>query len=212
MLRFFAAWGEQMDHMMIGNIWNKLGQQLRDDRGREAWVAANGEVLARLRRRSVEVLPECGAREMPISCTAPRTSGWRRASSSRRWRRRRQAGCATSSRKRSPTRCGRSPRLGTRRQPSSTRWRRRRRGGCATSAQNLSNTVGVREVTRRRTLMRWQEAAGGNALHRAKHIANTCGRSRPRGTGALRCGGQRRRGGCATSRRKNSPTRRGRSR
>jgi hypothetical protein len=58
MLRFFAAWGEQMDHMMIGNIWNKLGQQLRDDRGREAWVVEHGEVLARLRRRSVEVLPE----------------------------------------------------------------------------------------------------------------------------------------------------------
>ena len=58
MLRFFAAWGEQMDHMCIGNIWNKLGQQLRDDRGREAWVVEHGEVLARLRRRSVEVLPE----------------------------------------------------------------------------------------------------------------------------------------------------------
>jgi len=64
MLRFFAAWGEQMDYVIIGNIWNKLGQQLRDDRDREAWVAANGEVLARLRRRSVEVLPQCGAREM----------------------------------------------------------------------------------------------------------------------------------------------------
>ena len=63
MLRFFDAWGGQMDHMMIGNIWNKLGQQLRDDRGREAWVAANGEVLARLRRRSVEVLPEWAAPE-----------------------------------------------------------------------------------------------------------------------------------------------------
>ena len=60
-LRFFDAWGDQMQHFQIGNIWNKLGQQLRDDRGREAWVAANGEVLARLRRRSVEVLPECNA-------------------------------------------------------------------------------------------------------------------------------------------------------
>ena len=59
MLRFFDAWGTQMDHIMISSIWNKLGQQLRDDRGREAWVAANGEVLARLRRRSVEVLPQC---------------------------------------------------------------------------------------------------------------------------------------------------------
>ena len=58
LLRFFAAWGEQMDHMMIGNIWNKLGQQLRDDRGREAWVVEHGEELGRLRRRSVEVLPE----------------------------------------------------------------------------------------------------------------------------------------------------------
>ena len=58
MLRLFDAWGEQMDHMCIGNIWNKLGQQLRDDRGREAWVVEHGEVLARLRRRSVEVLPE----------------------------------------------------------------------------------------------------------------------------------------------------------
>ena len=58
MLRFFAAWGEQMDRMMIGNIWNKLGQQLRDDGGRQAWVVEHGEVLARLRRRSVEVLPE----------------------------------------------------------------------------------------------------------------------------------------------------------
>ena len=63
MLRFFDAWGEQMNHSMMGNIWNKLGQQLRDDRGREAWVAANGEVLARLRRRSVEVLPEWAAPE-----------------------------------------------------------------------------------------------------------------------------------------------------
>ena len=60
-MRFFAAWGEQMDHMIIGNIWNKLGQQLRDDREREAWVAANGEVLARLRRRSVEVPPSAVA-------------------------------------------------------------------------------------------------------------------------------------------------------
>ena len=34
MLRFFDAWGDQMNHMIIGNIWNKLGQQLRDDRGR----------------------------------------------------------------------------------------------------------------------------------------------------------------------------------
>ena len=57
-LRYVDAWGDQMHDRAIGNIWNKLGQQLRDDRGREAWVAANGEVLARLRRRSVEVLPE----------------------------------------------------------------------------------------------------------------------------------------------------------
>ena len=64
MLRFFDAWGTQMDHMIIGNIWNKLGQQLRDDRGREAWVAANGEVLARLRRRSVEALPQCDGRQL----------------------------------------------------------------------------------------------------------------------------------------------------
>ena len=58
MLRLFDAWGDQMDHMIIGNIWNKLGQQLRDDGGREAWVVEHGEVLARLRLRTVEVLPE----------------------------------------------------------------------------------------------------------------------------------------------------------
>ena len=58
MMRFVDAWGGQMHDRAIGNIWNKLGQQLRDDRGRDAWVVEHGEVLARLRRRSVEVLPE----------------------------------------------------------------------------------------------------------------------------------------------------------
>ena len=57
-MRLFDAWGDQMKCEQIGNIWNKLGQQLRDDGGREAWVVEHSEVLGRLRRRSVEVLPE----------------------------------------------------------------------------------------------------------------------------------------------------------
>ena len=141
-------------------------------------MAANGEVLARLRRRSVEVLPRATAGRWPTSCTAPRTWGWRRASSSRRWRQggkaaarlqaaaprqhargpsprwatrrrrsstrwRRTAAAAArlaSSRRPSPTRCGRLRRRATRRRRCSTRWRRRRRGGCATSSRSTSPT------------------------------------------------------------------------
>ena len=37
MLRFFDAWGDQMHDRAIGNIWNKLGQQLREAPPRGGW-------------------------------------------------------------------------------------------------------------------------------------------------------------------------------
>ena len=58
-----------MNHMIIGNIWNKLGQQLRDDRDREAWVAANGEVLARLQRRGFSILSVHEGEEVGLAGT-----------------------------------------------------------------------------------------------------------------------------------------------
>ena len=127
-LRFFAAWGDQMNHMMIGNIWNKLGQQLRDKCDPGAWVDRRTRRAARAAAAAVGG----GA----AGCGRP-ADGQHRA---RRRARLLEAGelfeavaaaaaaadARSSNRRTSPTRCGRSPRRATRRRRSSTRWQRRR--------------------------------------------------------------------------------------
>ena len=93
LLRLFDAWGTQMNHIMIGSIWNKLGQQLRDKLRGTAGARRGGGELRGARAaaaQSVEVLPESGARE-PGQHRARRCAlrGLRRASSSTQSQRRR---------------------------------------------------------------------------------------------------------------------------
>ena len=80
LLTFFNTWGDQMDEQHLSNLWHKLGSQLRSDERRdgagpppdqaagwgerERWIQENGEALARLQRRTIEIAPRCDAQAL----------------------------------------------------------------------------------------------------------------------------------------------------
>ena len=64
LLGLFARHGWQMDGMHYGNLWNKLGRQLRESSGRQAWVARHASTLKRLVSATTSHLRTCGAQPL----------------------------------------------------------------------------------------------------------------------------------------------------
>ena len=54
----------QMDGMHYGNLWNKLGRQLRETAARQAWVAQHAATLQRLVSATTGHLRTCGAQPL----------------------------------------------------------------------------------------------------------------------------------------------------
>ena len=65
-----------MDGMHYGNLWNKLGRQLRETAARQVWVAQHAATLQRLVSATTAHLRTCGAvLTRTLSCVrATRTS------------------------------------------------------------------------------------------------------------------------------------------
>ena len=65
LVQFFDAWGWQMDTWHISNIWNKLGNHLKESSSsRVCWVRENKVWLRELLQRTMELLPSFEARAL----------------------------------------------------------------------------------------------------------------------------------------------------
>ena len=57
-------WVSQMDKMHIGSAWHKIGDLLKGARTRSEWVDEHAPTLARLRERTLALVPECEPRQL----------------------------------------------------------------------------------------------------------------------------------------------------
>ena len=64
LLELFERHGWQMDGMHYGNLWNKLGRQLRESTTRQQWVQQHDAALSKLVSSTSEHLPSCGAQPL----------------------------------------------------------------------------------------------------------------------------------------------------